>query len=430
MPKGDFFRMRFTAPRMLADGEEAEVMLYGEIVENYGTWYKEQHPEDKSASDFDKAIRQVKTDGAKRLLLRINSPGGIINEGSAMRAILANAGFEQITIRIEGLCASAATIPATIPGAHVVITPTSEYMIHNPRNFAVGNADEMERAANRLRREEATFRAMYAKRTGQSEDDIKNWMNEEKWFTAEEAVKYGFADVLAREGGEDGGEMPIAACVPLRMMEAMKAMYANIPAARFVVREETLPGGKVCPPKGTGFDNPGGLVKSTEETDSIAKPGVATGAAAEHTPREAERQTGTNEEEETDMELANMTADQLRAENGDLYSQIMQAGAEAERERIQSIDDMTPKGYEQMAQEAKTKGTSITDYCKMIVKAQREKGDHYISARKTETMPAEQVKGGASDDHAATEADEMKSFAKEMSSFASDERAEFSGGMY
>ncbi|MFR5794150.1 MAG: hypothetical protein ACLUI3_00305 [Christensenellales bacterium] len=48
---------------------------------------------------------------------------------------------------------------------------------------------------------------------------------------------------------------------------------------------------------------------------------------------------------------------------------------------------MTPAGYEQMAQEAKQNGTSAADYCKMIVKAQREKGAGYLASRQKETAP-------------------------------------------
>lgn len=100
----DAFSLRFTAPKMNADGDEAEVMLYGEIIsgmpENW-KWDKE----DKSAADFDRAIKEAVRSGARKLLLRINSPGGILREAVAMRSTLNTAGFEAVTIRIEGLCA-------------------------------------------------------------------------------------------------------------------------------------------------------------------------------------------------------------------------------------------------------------------------------------------------------------------------------------
>ena len=124
MPNRDFFRIRFSAPRMNAADSEAEIMLYGEIIQDMPEDWK-WSKEDKSAADFDKAIKAARDGGARKLLLRINSPGGIVSEAVAMRSILCAAGFENITVRIEGLCASAATIIAAIPGAHVQIAPGS-----------------------------------------------------------------------------------------------------------------------------------------------------------------------------------------------------------------------------------------------------------------------------------------------------------------
>ena len=146
----EIFQLRFNAPRMLAGTDIAEVMLYGEITEDMPEAWKFSK-EDKSAADFDKAIKAVREAGANRLLLRINSPGGIVTEAVAMRSILASAGFEEINIRVEGLCASAATIVATLPGAHVEIAEGSEYMIHNPWTVDWGNADQLERTVAHLR---------------------------------------------------------------------------------------------------------------------------------------------------------------------------------------------------------------------------------------------------------------------------------------
>lgn len=130
MPR-DAFRLAFRA-NMSAESDTGELMLYGEITQNVPKWYKDNYPDDKSAIDFDKAVKDLKKAGAKKLLLRINSPGGVVNEAIAMRAIITGAGFENIDVHIEGMCASAATILASIPDAHVSIAPGSEYMIHNP----------------------------------------------------------------------------------------------------------------------------------------------------------------------------------------------------------------------------------------------------------------------------------------------------------
>lgn len=395
MPNRDFFRIRFSAPRLSADNSEAEIMLYGQIIEDMPENWKFSK-EDKSAADFDKAIKSVKESGAKKLTLRVNSPGGIVTEAVAMRGILCTAGFEKISIRIEGLCASAATIIATIPGAHVQIAPGSEYMIHNPWTIDWGNAEQFEHTAQHLRAEEATTRAFYAKKTGQTDEQIKAWMDAETWFTAEDAVKNGFCDELLAEG--DDGTGKIAACVTLRTMSAMKAMYSNIPST-LSVREDPAPQTNVS------------------NTELV----VAAGVVPENTQ---------SEEETSSMDITNMTPEQLRSENAALYDSIMQAGGAQERQRLQDIDDLTPAGYEAMAREAKENGTSAMDYHKAIIKAQREKGQQFIAQRAAETAAASSIRGGASEESAGGVEQEISANAKEVAEYAKAASVSMDGGMY
>ena len=395
MPNRDFFRIRFSAPRMNAADSEAEILLYGEIIQDMPEDWK-WSKEDKSAADFDKAIKAARDGGARKLLLRINSPGGIVSEAVAMRSILCAAGFENITVRIEGLCASAATIIAAIPGAHVQIAPGSEYMIHNPWAWAVGGAETFERTAQHLRSEEATARAFYAQKTGQADEQIKAWMDAETWFTAEDAVRHGFCDELLSEDSNTG---KIAACVTPRTMSVMKGMYQNIPPT-LIVREDSTPRGNI----------------------SNTAPPAADGTVTENTQ---------SKEETRDMDITNMTPEQLLSENPALYNSIMQAGGEQERQRLQDIDDLTPAGYEAMAQEAKENGTSAMEYHKAIIRAQREKGQRFLAQRRAETEPAAQVTGGASEDaNGRNTEQEIKSYAEEMAGYSRAAHASLDGGMY
>lgn len=389
----DLFRLQFTQPQMSADGAEAEVLLYGQIIQYRAELFKDS-PEDKSAIEFDKAIKAVREQGAKKLLLRINSPGGIVTEAIAMRSILCSAGFEAISIRIEGLCASAATMIASIPGAHVSIAPGSEYMIHNPWTFGWGNANELERIVQHLRSEEATARAMYMARCGQDEETIKGWMDAETWFTAAEAVENGFCDAVAAES--ENPAQRIAACVSSREMGVMRALYTRVPESVAVQ------------------DAPPSII-------STADAAVAAAQATEH-----KEDTSENEEEQEKM-----TIEELRAQEPALYDSIMQEGAANERQRIQDIDELTPAGYESMAAQAKQDGMSAMDYHKAVIRAQRERGQQHLEARKQETAPAKAIAGGAAEDEAGKNAEaEMDSFGREMASYAQSIRSGMDGGMY
>lgn len=375
----DIFKLAYNVAMSAKDKNEAEVSLYGEIINDIDENWK-WSKEDKSASDFKKAIDKAITDGATKLSLRINSPGGVCTEAVAMRSILANAGFEEINIRIEGLCASAATDLATLPGAHVAITEGSEYMIHNPWCFAMGNANEMEHTIERLRNIEQMSRGFYMKKTGQTEEQIKDWMDAETWFTAEQAVEYGFADELI----EAKAEMPAAACVSAKAMSTMKSLYKTVPE-QISVEEET------------------------EEIEEEVNNGTPVAGEAEVIDSEKEVET---------MDMANMTMEELMSGNPELMAQIQQNAVNAERERIEEIDALTIPGYEALADEAKANGTSVMEFQKSLVAAMKQKGSEFIAARQEETKPSQEIAGGNPAEGIVNEEQAIEDAAKDIAAYA------------
>lgn len=358
------YSLRFT---MKAEGEDAEVMVYSEIA-NTKWWGDETTP-----GDFDKALKDARKNGATRLNVRINSGGGEVYAAVAMRSMIINAGFDSVRVMIEGLCASAATLFATVPGAHVVIAQGSEFMIHNPMTVAWGNASEIAKTVDHLHKLEGQFYDMYSARTGASADTIKDWMDAETWFTAKEACEYGFCDELLESE-------PAAACVTAREMEVMKAMYKAVP-----------------------------------ECIAIMDQTVSNGTPVAGAPTEINH----HEEDDSHMDIKDINLDQLRAENPALYDEIAQGAISGERQRMDDIDALTLPGYEAMAAEAKANGTSATDFHRQVVEAQKQKGKDFIAARKKETTPAANVGGGdAGDNDDKTTDQQSDDVAKELAGIA------------
>lgn len=389
MPKREWIQLRYEM-QMSADKSTAEIVIYGYIVtRKYG---EEKNNPDVTAKDFDKMLKDAAAQGAKKLTLRINSGGGNVYQAMAMRTMLLDAPFDAINVRIDGICASAATLLACVPDAHVSIAEGAMFMIHQPSDAVWGNASEMERCAQKLRKMEGDVRGIYAKRCGKDDTELQSLMEDETWFTAQEAVDAGFADEVLT------GEGKTVACVDAQMMETMRDMYTHMPemAASVLTNED-----------------------SNGET---AAPAV-----------EPSVHNTTNKEDGHTMEIKDVTLEQLRTENPGLYESVMQAGAAQERERIQEIDDLTPAGedYAQMAAEAKEKGISAMEFHKQIVKAHKQKGQTFMAHRAAETAAAANVPGGASEDeNGDTEEAQMATFAKEMAAMAKDQRGEMLDSMY
>lgn len=131
----------------------------------------------------------------------------------------------------------------------------------------------------------------------------------------------------------------------------------------------------------------------------------------------AEIQKNVVEEEEEHMEWNDVTQELLRDNCPEVFQAICDEGARMERERLNEIDELTPAGYEEMAVQAKASGESAMAFYKRVIKAQKEKAQTYLEARRVETEPAKEIRGDSAGDE-LTEADAMKAFAKEMAAYA------------
>lgn len=405
------YQIRFT---MKAEGEDAEVMVYSEIVSD--KWWDDE----VSTGDFDKALKEAKKNGAKNLNIRINSPGGEVYAAVAMRSMVINAGFEKVRVMVEGLCASAATLFATIPGAHVVIAEGSEFMIHNPMTITWGNAQEIEKTVDHLRKMEDQFHGMYAAKTGQTEDQIKEWMDATTWFTAKEAVDNGFCDeLLASE--------KIAACVSKRDMALMKAIYGGVPE-QVAEKDEALAfGGALKAIESTVFPGDNAQEHILPPTDETTK--VSNGTPVAGVPSE-NKSSRKGETKKMEKEIKDISEEELRAENPALYEQVQQAAVTAERTRLSDIDALTDPGYEDLAEQAKANGTSAMDFHKQLIAAKKQKGADFMAARAQETANAAQVAGGAPDGNAKTDEQEMEDFAKSVAGYANQYAPGGNDGMF
>ena len=163
-----------------------------------------------TAVSFVRALRDA--DG-EDVTIHINSSGGSVFDANTMAEALR--GYKgHTTASIEGLAASAASYFA-LTADDVVINPSALMMIHNPWDFAVGDAEDMRKKADMLDKARSTISAQYARKTGRTVDEIEGLMDAETWFTAQEAVEFGLVDRMS-------DSEPIAACVKTEDMKRFR----------------------------------------------------------------------------------------------------------------------------------------------------------------------------------------------------------------
>lgn len=143
-----------------------------------------------------KSVQRVlsQNDDAKRILVRINSPGGDVFEGTAIFNLLRQH-RAKVRVQIIGLAASMASILA-LAGDHVSMADNALFMIHDPWVFAIGTGDDLRKTAGLLDKVKANLLNVYEGKANLDRDEIAALMTEETWLSAREAKEAGFIDEI------------------------------------------------------------------------------------------------------------------------------------------------------------------------------------------------------------------------------------------
>lgn len=174
-----------------AGTDEATIYLYDMIVstDEEAEWWGGVSPQ-----SFIKALNELT---AGTIHLRVNSPGGSVFAARAIEQAIREH-KSTIIAHVDGLAASAASF-LIMAANEIHMAPGSFLMIHKAWTLMYGNADDLRKEADLLDQIDGSLAKTYAKRSGQSEDDIAAWLADETWIEASRAVELGFADRVAEE---------------------------------------------------------------------------------------------------------------------------------------------------------------------------------------------------------------------------------------
>jgi ATP-dependent Clp protease protease subunit len=173
---------------MAADGKLAHINLYGDIG---GHWLLGGN----TAESFGAALAEIPT--SADVQVNVNSKGGDVREAVSMVAQLRRHRERygvRVVAEVEGLAASAASL-LVMAADEIRVMRGGQMMIHEARGTtAGGDADTHERNARLLRSVNEDAAKIYAGRTGQTIEAIREAMAAESWYNADAAVEFGLAD--------------------------------------------------------------------------------------------------------------------------------------------------------------------------------------------------------------------------------------------
>lgn len=166
-----------------------KINVKGAIVPNDDKWLYEIFGMDHTAP---KDVIDALPETGEDIEVLINSGGGDVFSGSEIYTALKDYSGN-VNVKVVGVAASAASVIA-MAGDHIEMSPTAQMMIHNASTLTYGDNRKMDSSSKMLSSTDKGIANAYVKKTGKTEDEILNLMNDETWMNAQEAVELGFAD--------------------------------------------------------------------------------------------------------------------------------------------------------------------------------------------------------------------------------------------
>lgn len=179
--------------KQIKESKVLDIYLYGEICADWYDWWSGQIIESTTSANYvRKAIDEA--GDVDQINVYINSIGGSVSEGNAIYNILKRA-KATVTTYIDAFAYSVASVIA-MAGDKVVMPSNTTMMIHNAMMGCFGNSAELRKAADDLDKINEASCNTYLVKAGDkvTREQLKEFLDKETFFTADEALTYGLCD--------------------------------------------------------------------------------------------------------------------------------------------------------------------------------------------------------------------------------------------
>lgn len=271
-------------------------------------WFEES----VSSDDVRKALVAFPS-GETEMRITIDSPGGDVFEGitifNIIRDFARNNPDVEITTYVQGMAASMASVIALAawsvnPCNDVIVEDNSIFMIHDAWGIVMGNENDMREGAEWFSKVDDMLRAVYVRRSGKSDDEIRAMMDAETWLWGDEIVEAGFADAIMDMPKNDDGIEGVALTKNERLVSAKAAFTKSQELMRSVsAKRKENGGGKSFKAAAMALGFEGGSPSKNGAVDSAD-----------------------NKKGDGSMKI---TVDELKKDNPEIYAQIAQDGEKA-----------------------------------------------------------------------------------------------------
>lgn len=178
----------------MAENPQGPSSTFERLLKDRIIWLGTEVRDDMANEICAKILLLAAEDSTKDIFIYINSPGGSITAGMAIYDTMQYVPNDIVTVGI-GMCASMGQflLSSGTKGKRYA-TPNTRVLLHQPSGGFGGTAADIQTQAELIMSMKRQLAQITADQTGKTAEQIELDGDRDRWFSAQEALDYGFID--------------------------------------------------------------------------------------------------------------------------------------------------------------------------------------------------------------------------------------------
>jgi ATP-dependent Clp protease protease subunit len=188
--------------------------IYQRLLKERIIWLGSEVRDENANSICGQMMLLAAEDPTKDIYLYINSPGGSITAGMAIYDTMQYIQPDVATVAIGMAASMGQFLLSSGAKGKRYATPHTRVMMHQPSGGISGTATDVRINAELILHMKKVIAELTAAQTGKSVEQINADSDRDRWFTAQEALEYGFIDHVVTAVKSVAGVKPEDALSP------------------------------------------------------------------------------------------------------------------------------------------------------------------------------------------------------------------------
>ncbi|MFW7414156.1 ATP-dependent Clp protease proteolytic subunit [Demequina sp. SO4-18] len=180
--------------------------IFNRLLRERIIWLGDEVRDDNANAICAQLMLLAAEDPDKDIYLYINSPGGSITAGMAIYDTMKYIKPDVATVAMGMAASMGQFLLSSGAKGKRFATPHTRVLMHQPSGGIYGTTTDVRIGAELIMHMKKVLSELTAEQTGKTVEQITKDADRDRWFTAQEALEYGFVDKVITHASDAGDE--------------------------------------------------------------------------------------------------------------------------------------------------------------------------------------------------------------------------------